>query len=290
MAKIKTPWFCPWEVEKFLASPDVSRMTNSEVGQYFLLLSYQWQSPHCHLPSDPKQLAILARTGDQEVSPLVMSKFPCRNRVDGTTEIRNEKLYSTWLKAVKKSQAAVKSIRSRWDNKDTNVLRPAYERNTTNNLDLDLDLEPVCLVGGGRNSAEKNPPEGAAETVVKPTCGAQPPDTNVSPTHDVRLNLTWVPALKPLIDKHGATYVADVIDKAKEGGFWKLKGVGAVLKNWELLAEQFEDSKKPTKRSAADTSDFRSPSSRIERARRIKEAEDAAEIEEAKKFAARGKL
>jgi uncharacterized protein YdaU (DUF1376 family) len=133
--KLEAPWMLQFEPAKFLASPDVVQMTNSEVGQYALLLFLQWQTPGCYLPSDPKILATFARTGDQPVSPLVMSKFQVLKNGEGTLGFRNEKLFATWLKAIKKSQVAAKSASCRWDNADANALRTheqgACERNAT---------------------------------------------------------------------------------------------------------------------------------------------------------------
>jgi len=77
MAEDKTTTTLVWmklNVQSFLDSEDVDMMTDSEVGQYCLLLFWAWKlGKNCTLPNDPKWLAKKAHC--DEVSTRVMSKF-----------------------------------------------------------------------------------------------------------------------------------------------------------------------------------------------------------------------
>jgi uncharacterized protein YdaU (DUF1376 family) len=251
MSTHKRAWFIKWNPSDFLSSPDVMTMTAEEVGQYVLLLFAQWLSPDCSLDADPKRLAVLART--PLVSPAVMRKFEAvPSKAPGkpaeascTARVRNIRLYCEWLEAEEKSLKAKESINHRWkenhEANDTNVLRTNNERNTTNSQTKTYK-KPVSKVVGAALENLKNE-AGNGET---PTPAV--PDTNVLRTNNTEatllLHITWVKPLQPLTEKYGAQYVADVINFAKAGGFWKLQGPAAVIKNWNKLVEQYEESRK----------------------------------------------
>lgn len=109
-SNVNKNWYFKFSVNDFLSSPDVAVMTADEVGQYMLLLCYQWQSPQCGLENNLPRLAALARA--TQVSPLVLGKFSA-SPDDGL--LRNERLYSEWIEAQQRSTTAKNKANTRWN-------------------------------------------------------------------------------------------------------------------------------------------------------------------------------
>jgi uncharacterized protein YdaU (DUF1376 family) len=103
-------------VEKWLSSPDIQRMSPAQELAYFRLLLYQWDSPDCRLPNDPKTLAAMVRMTDAEwakESPPILAKFVVKNQFIFNKILRSQH-NRLLIYRKEKSEAGVKGMRKRW--------------------------------------------------------------------------------------------------------------------------------------------------------------------------------
>lgn len=97
MAKDKLPWFPLW-VNDWLSSTTITLMTPAQEGAYIRLLCHQWASSDCSLPNDDRALAALGRLDPTSSNCLVLLRRLFTECADDCKKIRNERLYSVWLK------------------------------------------------------------------------------------------------------------------------------------------------------------------------------------------------
>ena len=134
MDNSKALFYFPFYVKDWLASRSVKRMTLAQRGAYLELLCAQWLDGS--LPDDKDELRAILAVSEPEFSKVwtrVEPMFPVCS--DG--QRRNEKLSELREKALEKSEKASASVSKRWakseqvePEKDTNVLRTNYDRNT----------------------------------------------------------------------------------------------------------------------------------------------------------------
>lgn len=90
-----------FHASRFMHSYNVERMTDTEVGQYILLMCKAWLGgKDASLPDDPEMLARWARTS--EVSELVLNMFPVVDTRYGLRR-QNETLFKEWQATVARS-------------------------------------------------------------------------------------------------------------------------------------------------------------------------------------------
>ena len=130
----KALFYFPFYVKDWLASRSVKRMTLAQRGAYLELLCAQWLDGS--LPDDKDELRAILAVAEPEFSK-VWSRVEPMFPVCSDGQRRNEKLSELREKALEKSEKASASISKRWakseqvePEKDTNVLRTNYDRNT----------------------------------------------------------------------------------------------------------------------------------------------------------------
>jgi uncharacterized protein YdaU (DUF1376 family) len=77
--------YIPMFASDWLGSTRIALMTPAQEGAYFRLLCHCWADPSCSLTSDPAELAVLSRLGDQwgELSPKILACFDPHPTVPG---------------------------------------------------------------------------------------------------------------------------------------------------------------------------------------------------------------
>lgn len=125
-----------FHVVRFMNSEHVDRMSDTEVGQFVLLLCKAWaQGKDATLPDDMEYLARHARC--QTISQKVLEEFPVVETPWGLRR-RNKTLYGEWIAAQERSNSASergkKGNESRYGNADslaiaTPLLRPYTHAN-----------------------------------------------------------------------------------------------------------------------------------------------------------------
>jgi 5-methylcytosine-specific restriction endonuclease McrA len=88
----------PFHIDRFKGSPAVQAMHPAARMGYLYLLSCQWQSDECSLPSDPIDLAEMSGLGDElwlQYSMRILRKFD----VLPNGRLRNDALFEEWEKA-----------------------------------------------------------------------------------------------------------------------------------------------------------------------------------------------
>lgn len=109
-----------FHVIRFMNSYDVEMMTNSEIGQYILLLCKAWLlQKDATLPDDPVYLAFTAKT--DKVSERVLAKFPLVETQWGTMR-QNAALFEEWCRASGRSDSGKERAEKRWGKDSTPVL------------------------------------------------------------------------------------------------------------------------------------------------------------------------
>jgi len=121
------PWF-PWFVNDFMGSLSVQCMNATQIGGYFMLLQWQWQSgAKQSIPNDPVALSQLSKMGDDwgKLGAAVLSQF---SETKCGTKIFNEKLKSIYKdqakRHAKRKKAGKSGAKTRWgtpDESDSNA-------------------------------------------------------------------------------------------------------------------------------------------------------------------------
>lgn len=135
-----------FHVVRFMNSYDVEVMTDSEIGQYILLLCKSWLlAREATLPDDSEYLARVARATGGKVSDRVLAKFPVVETEFGNAR-RNPVLFEEWLRASERSETSREMAEKRWNKSGKPVLLTSAKNHATADAKASTNADTLVSV------------------------------------------------------------------------------------------------------------------------------------------------